>query len=39
LFWGAHNEAEAGNSIYSEDFKDLFVKMTSLNPKHRLSID
>lgn len=39
LFWGAHNEAEAGNSIYSEDFKDLFVRMTSLNPKHRLSID
>ncbi len=39
LFWNAHNEAEQGNLVYSEDFKDLFVKMTSLNPKHRLTID
>lgn len=39
LFWKAHDNAEQGESIYSSDFKDLFNKMTMLNPKHRLSID
>ena len=38
LFWKAHDEAEGGQSIYSKDFKDLFNKMTRLNPAQRLSM-
>lgn len=34
LFWKAHEEAEQ-DKIYSEEFMDLFVKMTALNPAHR----
>jgi serine/threonine protein kinase len=32
LFWKAHDAAGAGISIYSNEFKDLFSKMTVLNP-------
>jgi serine/threonine protein kinase len=32
LFWKLHDEAEGGASIYSANFKDLFNKMTRLNP-------
>jgi len=38
LFWKAHDEAEGGASIYSADFKDLFNKMTRLNPAQRLNM-
>lgn len=38
LFWKAHDEAEGGESIYSKEFKDLFTKMTRLNPAQRLSM-
>jgi len=38
LFWKAHDDAEAGVFTYSPAFKDLFNKMTMLNPAHRLSM-
>jgi serine/threonine protein kinase len=39
IFWKAHDDAENGPSIFSNEFKDLFVKMTNLNPKCRLTIE
>jgi len=39
LFWGAHAEAEAGNDLYSPEFKDLFEKMMSLSPSQRPTIE
>lgn len=39
LFWKAHDEAEGGQSIYSNEFKDLFEKMTKLNPAQRITMD
>lgn len=39
LFWRAHDEAEgASETIYSDEFKDLFTKMTRLNPAQRISL-
>lgn len=38
FFWSSHDSVENGPSIFSDDFKDLFEKMTSLNPKNRLSM-
>ena len=32
LFWKAHDEVDSGVSTYSAEFKDLFTKMTRLNP-------
>ena len=31
-FWDSHAEPEGGQDIYSEEFKDLFEKMTALDP-------
>ena len=39
LFWKAHDEADGGTSIYSAEFKDLFNKMTRLNPSQRLTME
>lgn len=39
LFWKAHDEANDGSFTFSGEFKDLFNKMTSLNPSHRLTMD
>lgn len=38
VFWQAHAEAEAGNDIYSAEFKDFFEKMMILNPSQRPTI-
>ena len=38
LFWKAHDDADGGKSIYSKEFKDLFTKMTVLNPAQRLNM-
>lgn len=37
LFWQAHAEA-SGSDIYSDDFKDLFEKMMSMDPSKRLTL-
>ena len=34
-FWDAHAEAEGGEDIYSDEFKDLFEKMMSFDPNLR----
>ena len=39
LFWQAHDEAEGGESIYSKEFKDLFEKLTKLNPAQRITME
>lgn len=39
LFWKAHEQVPDSTGLFSEEFKDLFVKMTHLNPKQRLPID
>ena len=39
LFWQAHAEAESGNDLYSEEFKDLFQKMMTLKPTNRPTLD
>lgn len=39
LFWRAHDDAEPGPTLFSNQFKDLFTKMTKLNPAQRLSVD
>lgn len=38
IFWQAHAQAEEGNDIYSDAFKDLFQKLMALNPQHRPTI-
>lgn len=38
-FWASHAEAEDGENIYSDEFKDLFEKMMSFNPALRPNID
>ena len=39
IFWQAHKEAEEGEDIYSAEFKDLFEKMMTLNPKDRCKLE
>ena len=39
VFWRAHADVENGTDIFSPEFKDLFEKMMSLNPKHRLNLE
>jgi len=39
IFWQAHKDAEEGEEIYSDEFKDLFEKMMALNPAHRLKLE
>jgi len=39
IFWQAHKEAEDGQDIYSAEFKDLFEKMMTLNPKDRPKLE
>ena len=38
LFWQAHAEAESGQDIYTDEFKDLFQRMMTLNPAQRPTI-
>ena len=35
MFWESHAEAEDGQGIYSDEFKDLFEKMMSFDAKLR----
>ena len=39
IFWQLHEEAAGGAGFFSEEFKDMFEKMMTLNPKSRLKID
>jgi len=39
LFWKAHEKCEGSSGLFSDDFKDLFARMTALNPKQRLSAE
>ena len=39
LFWQAHAEAESGEDIYSEEFKDFFEKMMAMNPNQRPTME
>ena len=39
LFWKAHDEANEDSLTFSAEFKDLFTKMTVLNPNHRLTME
>ena len=39
LFWKAHDEANEDSLIFTAEFKDLFTKMTVLNPNHRLTME
>lgn len=39
LFWKAHDAALPAPSIYSDSFKDLFERMTALNPSHRMTME
>ena len=38
-FWASHADAEDGQEIYSDEFKDLFEKMMSFDPNLRPSFD
>lgn len=37
-FWNAHYKFVGSESVFSEDFKDLFEKMVAVNPEDRLTI-
>jgi serine/threonine protein kinase len=39
LFWKAHDAANDETLKFTDDFKDLFTKMTVLNPSHRPTMD
>lgn len=39
LFWKAHEQCDDSKNLFSQEFKDLFVQMTQLNPKSRLTAD
>lgn len=39
LFWKAHEQCKGSDNLFSSDFKDLFEKMTCLNPKQRLTAE
>ena len=40
LFWKKHSENKSeGDSYYSPEFKDLFEKMTILDPEQRIAMD
>lgn len=38
LFWRVHNKISRRNENLSSEFKDLFVSMTKMDPKERISI-
>ena len=38
-FWDSHAEAEGGQDIYSDEFKDLFEKMMSFDPNLRPNME
>ena len=38
-FWDSHTDAEGGEDIYSEEFKDLFEKMMSFDPSLRPNLE
>lgn len=38
-FWASHANAEGGENIYSDEFKDLFEKMMSFDPNLRPSLE
>jgi serine/threonine protein kinase len=40
VFWDKHTEHKSeGKNFFSEDFKDLFQKMTQLDPEKRITLD
>lgn len=38
VFWNAHSKHKPSKEFFSNDFKDLIVKMLAEDPKNRLSI-
>ena len=39
VFWKVHEDAEEEKDLFSPEFKDLFEKMMTLNPKERPSLE